>query len=127
MPETNPEQVECLHEIYDPNWDEPFEGYAIRRHRITKKTPKRIFYTDDWGRTYSLDRQRLEADGEIWDRVHNRRLYLREPELPQPPKRPSVAELKQRMADAHPDRGGNDAEFIAARQKYERARRMAAR
>ena len=41
VPETTPEQVEYLHEIYDPNWDEPFEGYSIRLHRITtrRRTP----------------------------------------------------------------------------------------
>jgi hypothetical protein len=31
------------------------------------------------------------------------------------------------MADAHPDRGGTDAQFIVAREKYQRARARAGR
>ena len=33
--------------------------------------------------------------------------------------------LKEKMADAHPDRGGSSAAFIAARQRYVDARRRA--
>lgn len=96
--------------------------------RVTKKTARRIYYVArDWGRpeTRFVDRQRIEADGEIWRRsaqwwepdIH---LYLNPPVIEQATK-PDLAELKAAMAAAHPDRGGSDAEFIAARQRYERA------
>jgi hypothetical protein len=40
------------------------------------------------------------------------------------PEKPDLAALKAAMADAHPDRGGSSAEFIAARQAYVAARRQ---
>lgn len=43
------------------------------------------------------------------------------------PTPPSLPELRAAMADAHPDRGGSDEAFIAARQRYERARARGAR
>ncbi|MBH0245845.1 hypothetical protein I3W98_28000, partial [Streptomyces cavourensis] len=49
-------------------------------------------------------------------------LHLNPPEIPSQPKPPSLAELKAAMAAAHPDRGGTDEAFIAARVRYERAR-----
>jgi hypothetical protein len=36
---------------------------------------------------------------------------------------PDVKRLRQQMADAHPDRGGTDAGFIEARERYQRALR----
>ena len=36
-----------------------------------------------------------------------------------------VKELRQQMADAHPDRGGTREQFQAARQRYQRARELA--
>jgi hypothetical protein len=38
---------------------------------------------------------------------------------------PEVKRLRREMADAHPDRGGTDEGFIAAREAYERALRRA--
>jgi hypothetical protein len=38
----------------------------------------------------------------------------------------SLPELKQAMADAHPDRGGTDEAFIAARQRYQKAKEATA-
>jgi hypothetical protein len=35
---------------------------------------------------------------------------------------PDLAALKQAMADAHPDRGGTDAAFIEARERYVEAK-----
>lgn len=38
---------------------------------------------------------------------------------------PGLKRLKQEMADAHPDRGGTDEEFMTARQRYKQALREA--
>lgn len=117
-----PAPVEFLYELWDTNWDDgPLGNYKIRRHQITKKTSKRIYFTYLHDRPGFVDRRQIEADGRIWYRARQRALYLHEPELPQRPKPASLAELKQAMAAAHPDRGGTDAEFIKARARYERA------
>jgi len=34
---------------------------------------------------------------------------------------PDLKRLKREMADAHPDRGGTDEQFVAARQRYKQA------
>jgi hypothetical protein len=36
---------------------------------------------------------------------------------------PDLLQIKKAMADAHPDRGGSSAAFIAARNRYVEARR----
>lgn len=120
--------VEFLYELWDANWDDgPMGNWQILEHPITKKTAKRIYFTYSTGghRTGYVDRQRIEADGEICHGYTLRRLHLAPPEIPHRPKPPSLAELKAAMAAAHPDRGGSDEAFIAARQRYETARRTA--
>jgi hypothetical protein len=120
---TAPAPVEFLYELWDANWDDgPLGNYKILQHPITKKTGRRIHFTY-MGRAAFVDRQRIEADGEIYHRRFQRVLYLAPPEIPSRPEPPSLRELRQAMADAHPDRGGTNAEFIAARQRYERVRR----
>ncbi|MEH0442487.1 hypothetical protein QA811_02130 [Streptomyces sp. B21-102] len=108
-----------------------YEPPRVVRFRITKKTPKRIYYLrrDDGLRTETgyVDRQKIEADGEIYNHgaggwwAPDFHLHLTEPELEQAQK-PDLAALKAEMAAAHPDRGGTEEAFIAARQRYERAR-----
>lgn len=118
-----PATTEYLYELWDANWDDgPLGNYKIRRHPITKKTPRRIYFTYLNGRTGYVDRQRIEAAGEIYHGQTLRRLHLTPPEVPSRPKPPSLPELRAAMAAAHPDRGGTNAEFIAARARYERAR-----
>ncbi|MFJ6143094.1 hypothetical protein ACIQH7_05815 [Streptomyces anulatus] len=122
---TTPVRTEYLYELWDANWDDgPFGNYQVLQHPITKKTAKRIYFTYSTGahRGGFVDRQRIEADGEIYHGYTRRRLHLTPPEIPGQPKPPSLAELKAAMADAHPDRGGTDEAFIAARTRYERAR-----
>lgn len=120
--------TEYLYELWDANWDDgPLGNYWILRHEITKKTNKRIYFVMTNGRAGFVDRQRIEADGEIYHGYPRRRLHLAPPEIPHQPKSPSLPELKQAMADAHPDRGGSDEAFIAARARYEQARSRAAR
>ncbi|MGW4825027.1 hypothetical protein ACWEP4_40495 [Streptomyces sp. NPDC004227] len=120
-----PAPREFLYELWDANWDDgPLGNYQILSHPITKKTAKRIYFTYSTGghRAGFVDRQKIEADGEICHGYTLRRLHLTPPEIPCRPKPPSLPELRKAMADAHPDRGGTDAEFIAARARYERAR-----
>lgn len=112
-----------------------YEPPRVVRFRITKKTAKRIYYvvSEDWEprtRIGFVDRQRIEADGEIYQRnrhwsAPDFHLYLSPPKLQQPAK-PDLAALRAEMAAAHPDRGGSDEAFIAARQRYEQARKAAA-
>lgn len=119
------EHAEYLYELWDANWDDgPCGNYQILRHQITRKTARRIYFTYSTGghRPGYVDRQKIEADGEIYHGYTLRRLHLAPPEIPHQPKPPSLPELRKAMAAAHPDRGGTDAEFIAARQRYERAR-----
>lgn len=121
-----PVPVEYLYELWDANWDDgPLGNYKILRHEITKKTSKRIYFTYLNGRTGFVDRQRIEAAGEIYHGDTRHRLHLTSPEIPHQPKPPSLPELRKAMADAHPDRGGTEAEFIAARALYETARTQA--
>jgi len=120
---TAPAPVEFLYELWDANWDDgPLGNYQTRRYPITRKTAKRIYFSLGYDRFGFVDRQRIEADGEVFYRQANCRLYLAPPEISSRPKRPSLRELKQAMADAHPDRGGTDEAFIAARRRYETAR-----
>ncbi|AVH58408.1 MULTISPECIES: hypothetical protein [Streptomyces] len=109
-----------------------YEPPRVVQFRITKKTPKRIYYVrreripGDIEIGY-VNRQQIEADGEIYNHgaggwwAPDFHLYLTPPALTQAQK-PSLAELKSAMAAAHPDRGGTDEAFIAARARYERAR-----
>jgi len=112
--------------------DRFYEPPRVVKFRITKKTPKRIYYvtSEDWEkrtRVGFVNRQSIEADGEVYQRnrhwsAPDFHLYLNPPELEQPAK-PNLAALKQAMAAAHPDREGGDHEaFIAARARYEKAR-----
>lgn len=112
--------------------DDEWQPASVVSFRITRKTPKRIYYVrseripGDVVIGY-VDRLRLEADGEVCNRSAgwwspDYRLYLTPPVLEQPAV-PDLGGLKAAMAAAHPDRGGTDEAFIAARGRYERARR----
>ncbi|MCG0061687.1 hypothetical protein L0F81_00035 [Streptomyces tricolor] len=116
--------AEFLYELWDANWDEgPLGNYQILAHPITKKTPKRIYFVFlNQRRTSFVDRQKIEAAGEVYHGYTMRRLHLTPPEIPDREKKPSLPELRKAMADAHPDRGGSDEAFIAARRRYEAAR-----
>lgn len=125
------EPVQFLHGIqaghYDGNDD--WQPACVVAFPVTRKTPKRIYYqVRDWGaqQIRFVNRQELESTGEVrspsrywWESDYQ--VYLNPPPV-EMTQQPSLAELKQQMADAHPDRGGNDEAFIAARQRYERAK-----
>jgi hypothetical protein len=123
MTSTTPAATEFLYELWDANWDDgPVGNWQILAHPITKKTTKRIYFEYLNGRKGFVDRQKIETDGEIYHGYTLRRLHLSLPEIPHQLESTPLAELKQAMADAHPDRGGTDATFIAARTRYERAK-----
>lgn len=128
-----PAVVEFLYAIqagqYDGNDD--WKPAHVVRFRVTRKTPKRIYYdARQWGPRPMIrfvDRQQIENEGRAIRRSAgwfepDRELYAELPVIEQAVK-PDLAELKARMHAAHPDRGGTDAEFIAARERYERAQR----
>ncbi|MGQ4340352.1 hypothetical protein ACN6LF_005221 [[Kitasatospora] papulosa] len=128
------EQVEYLYGIDSSVADDDrfYEPPRVVKFRITKKTPKRIYYvaSEDWEatrRTGFVDRQRIEAAGEIYQRgrhwsAPDFHLYLAPPELEQAAK-PDLSELRAAMAKVHPDReNGSHEAFIAARARYENAR-----
>lgn len=125
--------VEFLYAIESEHHDgnDDWVPACVVSFRITKKTPKRIYYIrreripGDLEIGY-VNRQKIEADGEIYNHgaggwwAPDFHLHLTPPEIQQH-RRPNLAELKAAMAAAHPDRGGTDAAFIAARERYERA------
>jgi hypothetical protein len=107
--------------------------------RIIRKTPRRVYYVrredgHDGIETGYVDRQALEETGVVVNRgvsvgeydhclFANRARAEAFLDRHRPP-RPAAADLRQlrrEMADAHPDRGGTAEEFMAARERYERA------
>jgi hypothetical protein len=126
--------VEYLYAVAAAHRDDDNDWIPARvvSFRITRKTPKRIYYVRSERRPGDteigyVDRQKLEADGEVVNRsvgwwAPDFRLHAAPPELePERATAPDVKALKAAMAAAHPDRGGTDAAFIAARERYERA------
>src|SRR5688500_18326251 len=113
--------------------DRFYQDPHVVQFRITKKTPKRIYYIpENWGRPVQrfVDRVALERAGQVRRRSAgwwepDATVYLKPPELQQHAK-PDLAALRAEMAAAHPDRGGSNEAFIAARQRYEQARKAAA-
>jgi hypothetical protein len=129
---------------------------VFKRFRIVRKTRERVFYVRDGGEEIdrlgepidygnirstssddgtiaNVDRQKLEAKGEVDNRgVHwsamDHTLFLTFEGLlnslfQYQAKPPDLKQLKAAMAAAHPDKGGSSAAFIAARAAFEAARR----
>jgi hypothetical protein len=131
---TEPAVIEFLYGIepgrYDGNDD--WQPQQVVAFRITKKTARRIYYDANLlsghpARIRYTDRQAIEEKGEAtrksggwWE--PDLQLYAQVPQIFPPEWDLDLPRLKAEMAAAHPDRGGSDAEFIAARQRYERAR-----
>lgn len=117
----------------------------VLRLEVTKKTARRIYYVrsdepSEYGPGH-IDRQKFEAFGSV-DTSRYGQVYAERPELPpdkpwyprvrvtvprfRPPRPPAdLKQLKAAMAAAHPDRGGTDEAFIAARKRYVAAKQMA--
>lgn len=100
--------------------------------RIIKKTKQRVYYNksrlneesafayldyDDDAIGF-IPRSRIKADCDFYNPDY-RALYLNKPQGRRPAQElPDLKKLKRAMADAHPDRGGSGAAFIAARENY---------
>jgi hypothetical protein len=127
--------TELFYEHWDC-WDScppgPHECNSIRSYPVTKVTPKRIYFDANPHRgriddpdIHFVDRPIIERDGSTYHRKLYKTLHLTDTQLKlrrlRPPK-PSVNELRRKVADAHPDRGGDPAEFRAAYREYERAK-----
>jgi hypothetical protein len=115
-------------------------GTGLCRFQIIKKTRRRIFYlkqgeyinqhgepTGDleypsWERDYDsvgfIDRQKLEATGKVQYLYASLQDYLDEWRRGDISPPPDLRQLKAEMAAAHPDRGGSNTAFIAARERY---------
>lgn len=131
-----PEQVEFLYGIQPARYDvnDDWQHAHVVAFPVRKKTPRRIYYDarqawEPQERLRFVDRHRLETDGEVTRRggqwwEPDLTLYTQPPQV-WPPVELDLAALKAEMAAAHPDRGGTDEAFIAARQRYERARTTA--
>ena len=142
-----PADVEPLEFLYGVDEagprDEPFSGYVVVPFRIVRKTARRIFYVSTWppGKLRYVDRQAMEAAGDEghWARrtaswwEPDNRLWLKAPTLHRGLRvntaaaEAEVSRLRAEMAAVHPDRGGTDAEFIAAHRRYEAARLQGAK
>lgn len=129
---TAPAPVEFLYGIHPGRHDATGDWRTpqIIAFRVTKKTARRVYYdASQCGSRYGVrfvDRHRLEADGEVTRKSGqwydpDLTVYLQAPQV-WPPVNRDLAALKAEMAAAHPDRGGSDEQFIAARQRYENAR-----
>lgn len=142
-----PADLGTVEYLYGTRVEWPEDGPEIREvvpFRITRKTPKRVYYARQcyrWGRTGAgfIDRAALERDGEVvrrsgrwWEDDFRLFATLAAAEAhigigqhagmgQHAPEVPGLAQLKQEMADAHPDHGGSDEGFIAARKRYEAA------
>ncbi len=152
--------VEYLYGYRYHDMDGQGDGYIFKRFQITKKTAKRIFYLNageridehdklyvyDHGRDMNVrdgrvgfvNRQKLEADGEVYNEGRHwssidYHLYasmqiIRDKFAKNEARLDAFAaadlkSLKAAMAAAHPDRGGSNAAFIAARKAYVDAKR----
>lgn len=100
----------------------------LRRYRIIKRTPRRIYLTD-CGRTYVVDRTALDANGSVRSSRLYAELYAAEPSMPDGwggwHTSVQLKALKAEAVAVHPDRGGDSAEFRAAWARYGRARERA--
>lgn len=99
--------------------------YEVRKCPITRITKKRIYFQSDrhWerDREFFVDRADMEREGSVYHRHLRQLLSLEMPKL-QVYRRKSVAELRREMADCHPDRGGDPAEFRKAHARYAAAK-----
>ena len=134
--------VALIEYLYGTYTGEDLDGQVVTRvipFRVTKKTPKRVFYVADWihgttARLGSVDRQQLEQAGEVRNRARGwwEPDYLLTAEPPQMETRrldpaalkAELDRLRTEMAAAHPDHGGTAADFIAAQKRFAVARNL---
>jgi hypothetical protein len=105
------------------------------KHRIVKRTEKYYQYVEETKRT--IHRDRVDEAGEMWESASPihwwrdvslvKKFSTKPPPPPKPkPRAKSLRTLKKEMVAAHPDKGGTNTAFIAARRAYVEARRRRA-
>jgi hypothetical protein len=124
-------------------FDESPYREVITRNQILKRTAKKVFisaahegYPNPREATYALDRERLERDGFVSHRGSWTTYYLSPPEADkhEPPRAFAVLGLsypatkeevkkafRRKSKEAHPDKGGTAATFVALQDAYKRA------
>jgi hypothetical protein len=129
-----PAVIECLYGIEAGHYDgnDEWQPQRVVAFRITKKTARRIYYDANLtgnraAQIRFVPRQLIEAEGTVcrksagwWE--SDLQLWLEPPQTWPPKQQPDLNQLKSEMAAAHPDRGGTDEAFIAARRRYEDAK-----
>lgn len=128
-----PEKVEFLYGVQPGEYDgnDIWQSEKVVAFRITKKTARRIYYDANLlaghpAHVRYVDRQAVESAGQVTRRSAgwwepDLTVYAQPPQVWPPSADLDLASLKAAMAAAHPDRGGTDEAFIAARRRYERA------
>lgn len=113
-------------------WTRPGEVVAgpVVRFPITKRTDSRVYFhaytLGNLAAIHYVDAARLARDGEApmpgegWPADFRNTFYAAR-ETAEAIARGDIRQLRRQMASAHPDRGGTDGQFMAARKRYERA------
>jgi hypothetical protein len=144
-------EVEYVYTLYDTDWDQDTDGYIIVKHRILRKTDKRIYvriYQEGFipsdKRTFVINLKEVKPDNSIWVKSKQERFYLTEASalqkiaaLKKTPFLPeylsffgllpgfSTSDLKaayRKMSQQlHPDRGGSHEAFLQLQQNYQLA------
>lgn len=119
-------RIEALYYLWDACWDQcphpprPHSCTVVRELPVTRVTAKRVYFKGmtRMQKELFVDRATLEREGSISHRRISPMLYLERPDLPEPYRPPSLAELRREMAEAHPDVGGDAEAFREARARY---------
>jgi len=130
--------TDFIYGAFVSSWVDDETGDHARRvypFRVIKRTPKFIYYEGPYERRRRIDREAFERDGSIatrhyWEHDHYLFAKFEDAEqdiAPAEPNTPDIRHLRREMAAAHPDAGGSNEAFIAARERYERARAQADR
>lgn len=127
--------VEYLYGIRDRYWTTDGEPEIVP-FPVTRRTARRVFYLRGRDRGIgSVDRVALERDGvainkarHSYDADHELYATLERAQaaLPTPAPPVDLKALRRAAADAHPDRGGTHAGFLAANARYEKAKKRVA-
>jgi hypothetical protein len=114
--------------LYSPWMYEDERGHLdteVKLFRITKRTPKRVFFDAGRGRAKSVDREQLEREGRVWVREFGGySVYANRADAEPTPREATedkIRRLRVEAAALHPDRGGDPIEFRAAYARYQRA------
>lgn len=132
--------------VYTTWWSDFGHSRIIRKHRIAKKTKKRIYVLEREGeeKTFVLDRHKMETEGSDYNHGQWEVFYSEEGlnEILANEGRPPLcfealglesdateADVKKaykaKAKELHPDAGGNEADFIRLKKSYDQALHLA--